>query len=106
LGNRVLAKDIEKLEGQIIDGRDLSEAIKSSSHLPKSVGFVVGIGEESGDLSRVLLDVAQSYSEEVEIVSGRLAEMLNPILIVVLGLAVGFIVAAILLPITDFSQVR
>ena len=47
-----------------------------------------------------------SYNEEVELVSSRLTELLNPILIVVLGLAVGFIVAAILLPITDFSQVQ
>ena len=66
----------------------------------------MGVGEESGDLSRVLRDVAEGYNEEVEVVATRLTDLVNPILIVFLGLAVGFIVAAILLPITDFSQVQ
>jgi type IV pilus assembly protein PilC len=50
--------------------------------------------------------VAQNYDEEVEVVSGRLTELLNPVLVVFLGLVVGFIVAAILLPITDFSRIQ
>jgi len=106
LGNRVLSEDVERLEKAVVEGRDLSEAIKESKALPKSIGFVVGVGEESGELSRVLKEVAESYNEEVEIVSGRLTDLVNPILIVFLGLVVGFIVAAILLPITDFSQVQ
>lgn len=106
LGNRLLADDVTALEKVVIDGSDLSEALKGSRHLPKSIGFVVGVGEETGELPRVLREVADSYNEEVEIVASRLTDMINPILIVVLGLIVGFIVAAILLPITDFSQIQ
>jgi general secretion pathway protein F len=106
LGNRILAEDVARLETAVIQGRDLSEAIKQSVALPKSIGFVVGVGEESGELPRVLREVALSYNEEVELITGRIADLVNPILIVVLGLAVGFIVAAILLPITDFSNVQ
>lgn len=106
LGNRILAEDAARLETAVIEGRDLSEAIKHSVALPKSIGYVVGVGEESGELPRVLREVAFSYNEEVELVTGRIADLVNPILIVVLGLAVGFIVAAILLPITDFSNVQ
>jgi type II secretory pathway component PulF len=54
----------------------------------------------------VLREVAESYNDEVEVASGRLTDLLNPVLIVVLGLVVGFIVAAILLPITDFSNIQ
>ena len=106
LGNRVLADDVMRIEQAVLEGRDLSEAIKKSVVLPRAIGFVVGVGEEPGALARVLREVAEGYNEEVEVVSGRLTEMLNPILIVALGVLVGFIVAAILLPITDFSQLQ
>ena len=106
LGNKVLADDVTVLERAVVEGQDLSEALKNSRYLPKSIGFVVGVGEETGELSRVLRDVADSYNEEVELVAGRITDLINPILIVFLGVAVGFIVAAILLPITDFSQVQ
>lgn len=106
LDNRVLRNEVETLESAVLNGEDLSAALKSSKYLPRSLGFVVAVGEESGDLPRVLHELAQSYNEEVEITSGRLTEIVNPVMIVFLGLIVGFIVAAILLPITDFSQVQ
>lgn len=106
LGNRLLADEIARLETKVIEGADLSESLKDCRYMPKSIGFVVGVGEESGELSRVLREVARGYNEEVEVVSGRLTDLVNPILIVFLGVAVGFIVAAILLPITDFANIQ
>ena len=67
---------------------------------------VVAIGEETGELASILADVARGFEEEVEVASGRLTELISPILIVFLGLVVGFIVAGILLPITDFSSIQ
>jgi general secretion pathway protein F len=105
-GNAALAEDLERLEREVVEGTSFSEAIKRSRVLPPSVGFVAGVGEESGELHGVLRDVAESYTEEVEVAATRLTELLNPILIVFLGIVVGFIVAAILLPITDFSNIQ
>lgn len=105
-GSVLLAEDIARLEKEVLDGASLSESLKRSPILPASIGFVAGVGEESGELDQVLREVAESFNEEVEVTSGRLTELLNPVLIVVLGLVVGFIVAAILLPITDFSQIH
>jgi general secretion pathway protein F len=106
IGNRFLEAEIAGLERQILDGRDLSDALRASRILPKSLSFVVGVGEESGELPRVLKELAEGFNQEVEIVSERLTDVMNPILIVILGSIVGFIVAAILLPITDFSQIQ
>lgn len=106
LGNLVLSEEVEKLEKGVLEGADMSDVLKDSKQWPKAIGFVVGVGEESGELARVLKELAEGYNEEVDVVSGRLAEIVNPILIVFLGLVVGFIVAAILLPITDFSNVQ
>lgn len=106
LGNLALAGEVERMERAIIEGQDLSDALKVSPHFPKSLGFVVGVGEEAGELPQVLDEVARGYNEEVTVQSGRVADALTPVLIVFLGLVVGFIVAAILLPITDFSQIQ
>jgi type II secretory pathway component PulF len=105
-GSEILAQDVARLEKEVLEGASLSESLKRSPILPKSVGFVAGVGEESGELDQVLREVAESFNEEVEVTSGRLTELLNPVLIVFLGLVVGFIVAAILLPITDFSRIH
>ncbi len=106
VGNRALADEVGRLEKEVLEGSSLSGALKRSRLLPPSVGFMAGVGEEAGDLEGVLREVAQNYDEEVEVVSGRLTEILNPVLVVFLGLIVGFIVAAILLPITDFSKIQ
>jgi type II secretory pathway component PulF len=106
VGNAVLEEDVARLEKEVTEGRSFSEALKRSAVLPASMGFVAAVGEESGELGEVFREVADTYNDEVDVASTRLTDLLNPILIVVLGLAVGFIVAAILLPITDFSQVN
>ncbi len=105
-GNVALSEDLERLEKEVVEGASFSEAIKRSRVLPRSVGFVAGVGEESGELQSVLRDVAESYTDEVELAATRLTDLLNPVLIVFLGIVVGFIVAAILLPITDFSNIQ
>jgi general secretion pathway protein F len=106
VGSAALADDIARLEREVMEGASLSEALKRSPVLPPAVGFIAGVGEESGELNEVLAEVAESYNEEVDVASGRLTDLLNPVIIVFLGLVVGFIVAAILLPITDFSNIQ
>ncbi|HLY08744.1 MAG TPA: type II secretion system F family protein [Planctomycetota bacterium] len=106
VGSAAMSDDVSRLEREVLEGSSLSEALKRSRILPPAIGFVAGVGEETGGLHEVLREVADSYNDEVDIASGRLTELLNPVLIVVLGLIVGFIVAAILLPITDFSNVQ
>jgi general secretion pathway protein F len=105
VGSAAMADDIARLEREVTEGASLSDALKRSRVLPPAVGFVAGVGEESGELHEVLREIAESYNDEVDVASGRLTDLLNPVLIVVLGLVVGFIVAAILLPITDFSNI-
>jgi general secretion pathway protein F len=105
VGSAALADDIGRIEREVTEGSSLSEALKRSRVLPAAVGFVAGVGEESGDLNLVLREVGDSYNDEVDVAAGRLTDLLNPVLIVFLGIVVGFIVAAILLPITDFSNI-
>jgi type II secretory pathway component PulF len=106
VGNGALEAELFRLEEEIVSGSSLSQALAGCRLLPPALGLVAGVGEEAGDLSGALREVADTYDQEVEVAATRLTDLLNPVLIVVLGVVVGFIVAAILLPITDFSNVQ
>jgi general secretion pathway protein F len=106
VGNMALADDIARIEKEVVEGARFSDALRRSQALPTTVSFMAGVGEEAGELPEVLREIAESYNDEVEVAATRLTDLLNPVLIVFLGLIVGFIVAAILLPITDFSNVQ
>jgi len=106
VGNAALAEDIARVEREVREGASLSDALRRSAILPPTVSFAAGVGEESGELQEVLREIAAGYDEEVQLAATRLTELLNPVLIVFLGIVVGFIVAAILLPITDFSHIQ
>jgi len=65
---------------------------------------MIAVGERSGELEPMLLKVADTYEHQVDMAIGRMLSLLEPIMILVMGVAVGFIVLAILLPIFEASQ--
>lgn len=83
------------------EGRGLSEPMKESGLFPPMVINMVSIGEETGSLDFMLDKVASFYGAEVEDMSGRLQTLLEPLLIMILGVVIGFIAIAMLLPMFD-----
>ena len=67
------------------------------------VGYMVAVGEQSGQLEEILDRIAESYEEELDLTIQRLTSMIEPIIIILLAVVVGFIIAAVLLPLLDFS---
>jgi type IV pilus assembly protein PilC len=67
------------------------------------VGYMVSVGEQSGQLEEILDRIAESYEEELDLSIQRLTAMIEPIIIILLAVVVGFIIAAVLLPLLDFS---
>ena len=68
------------------------------------VGYMVSVGEQSGQLEEILDRIAESYEEELDLAIQRLTALIEPIIIVLLAVVVGFIIAAVLLPLLDFSS--
>ena len=68
------------------------------------VGYMVSVGEQSGQLEEILDRIAESYEEELDLTIQRLTSMIEPIIIILLAVVVGFIIAAVLLPLLDFSS--
>jgi general secretion pathway protein F len=103
VGNTRLAQVIEEARTSIQEGESIAAPLKRSGEFPPLVYHMVAIGERSGDLEGMLNNVANAYEAQVETRIGALTSLLEPLMIVGMGLVVAFIVLSILLPILQIN---
>lgn len=104
LDNRILRQAIEETTDAVREGESLAEPLRRSGVFPPMLAQMAAVGEKSGDLENMLFRVASAYEHQVDMTLNGLLSLLEPIMILVMGVAVGFIVLAILLPIFQASQ--
>lgn len=104
IGNKVIEKELKDAANQVRNGKPLSEPIAKSAYFPPIVAQMLSVGEETGQIDTVLIKVADFYEEEVETLIDGLASIIEPIMIVVLGGAVGLIAASVMGPIASLSK--
>ncbi len=107
LGNARLEKVIEEATGSIREGESIAEPLRRSGQFPPIVTHMIAVGEKSGQLEQMLESVATSYDSQVETNVQALTSLLEPLMIVVMGAAVGFIAFSIMMPLiqmNDFVQ--
>jgi general secretion pathway protein F len=102
--NRVLKQVISEIHDRIIEGADIATPLKKSGVFPPVVGYMVSIGEQSGQLEEILDRISESYDDEIELTVQKVTSLIEPVLIICLAGGVGFIVLAILLPILEIGQ--
>ncbi|MBI5179342.1 MAG: type II secretion system F family protein [Nitrospinae bacterium] len=102
--NTVYAEAIEKAAAQIREGAGIAESLAPSALFPPVALQMVAAGEKSGQSAKLLMQVARDQGAELENRITVLMSLVQPALIIVMGLIVGFIVMAILLPIFEISQ--
>jgi general secretion pathway protein F len=104
VGNEILAAVVEKSRTSISEGRPISEEFRRSKQYPPIVVHMISVGELSGNLEEMLSNVAEAYENEVETATTGLISLLEPLLIIIMGVIVGFIVLSILLPIFEMNN--
>jgi type IV pilus assembly protein PilC len=97
-GNEVFANMLGRVHDSIRQGDTFAGPLRQSKTVDLIVSNMVAVGEETGDLDKMLLKVADNYDEQVDVLVASLMSMLEPIMIVVLGAVVMVIVLAIFLP--------
>jgi general secretion pathway protein F len=102
--NAVLAEALDTVRQRVAEGADIATPLKQSKVFPPVVAYMIGVGEESGRLEELLKKTAEAYDEEVEVASQKMTALLEPLMIVVMAVIVGFIVLSILLPILKMSN--
>jgi type IV pilus assembly protein PilC len=100
-GNAVFERVFTRIYDSIREGETISVPLKESRLVDDIVVNMIDVGEETGDLDTMLNKIADNYDEEVEVLVESLMSLLEPIMIVVLGGIVGFIVIALFLPLVQ-----
>ncbi|MDH3392674.1 MAG: type II secretion system F family protein [Desulfobulbaceae bacterium] len=104
IGNAAIIREFDRLRDRMTEGHGISAPLRTAKYFPPMVVNMVAIGEESGRLEEMLLEIAKHYDEEVEYAARGLSEAVGPILIVALTVVVGFFAMAIFLPIWDLTK--
>jgi type II secretory pathway component PulF len=105
VGYSVLKSQTQALEERIKDGSSLSGAMRVSGFFGDFAINVVHIGEEGGSLEKSLERIADNYEKEVDTALKKLMRLLEPLIILFMGMVVGFIVLAMLLPIFQINLI-
>ncbi len=104
VNNQYLADTLDMVRMKIAEGADIATPLKTSKVFPPVVGYMIAVGEEGGRLEELLRRIAEAYEEEVEMAAQKMTSMLEPIMIVVMAVVVGFIILSVLLPILEMSN--
>ena len=102
--NVIIADVIDNTVDEIQAGKSLASPLAQSRWFPSIVVQMISVGEQSGELEAMLSKIADTYDRDVESQIMAMTSMLEPVMILVMGLIVGFIVVSILLPIFEMNQ--
>ncbi|MCD5390665.1 type II secretion system inner membrane protein GspF [candidate division NPL-UPA2 bacterium] len=105
VGNSVFSHAIEVARDEVGEGENIANPLGRSRIFPPIVIRMVSVGEESGNLEGMLLKVAETYDDEIQTRVTALTSLLEPLIILTMGLVVGFVVLAVLLPIFEMNQI-
>jgi type IV pilus assembly protein PilC len=104
VGNGIIAEAVMQARARIREGDRINDPLEKSRMFPPMVVHMISIGEESGALDSMLGKIAEFYEQEVEATLQSLTSAIEPVLIVLLGFCVGFIVIAMFMPLIQVIQ--
>ncbi len=103
-GNEVYSKALQKVHDAIREGESMADPLRATKVCDSIVVNMIDVGEETGDLDKMLIKIADNYDSDVDVLVGSLISILEPVMVVVLGVIVGFIVIALFAPMISLIQ--
>jgi type IV pilus assembly protein PilC len=104
VGNMVYERALKKVQEGIREGESFAAPLRATRVCDALVTNMIDVGEETGDLDKMLLKIADNYDEQVDTLVGSLVSLLEPVMVIVLGGIVGTIVVALFLPIIELLK--
>jgi len=104
IGNAAISRDFDYVRDRIEEGAGISTPLKSAKYFTPMVIDMIAIGEESGNIDEMLMEITKHYDDEVEYSVKGLSDAIGPILIVGLAAVVGFFALAIFMPMWDLTK--
>ncbi len=107
VNNKFTESEIRKIKERVLKGENLADPIKEVGVFPPMLSSMVKIGEESGALDDILFKTADFYDDELERAVQAFTAMLEPIMIIVMGIIIGFIIISMVTPMFNmFSSIK
>ena len=103
-GNYVIQKAFRDAKEFIVEGGSMTVPFSKNKYIPSMMVQMIGIGEQTGALDTLMAKLANFYEEEVEQLTAALLSVIEPVMIVFLGLVIGFIVVALYLPVFQIAE--
>ena len=104
LDNQVYSKTLEEVRSNVREGTSLAKPLRDSGVFPPLVTRMIAVGEQTGEMEEMLTKVADIYDQQVETMVSTLTSLLEPVMILIIGAVMGFIVFAVLLPIFNLTS--
>ena len=104
-GNEVFSKAIREAANSVRSGQTLADPLARNGEFPPMVTRMIGVGEKTGALETMLEKIADFYDSEVKSMVDNLTSMIEPMLLVVMGVIVGGIIIGLFMPIMNLSQI-
>ncbi|HWE02707.1 MAG TPA: type II secretion system F family protein [Tepidisphaeraceae bacterium] len=103
-GNEVYSRALVKVHDAIREGESMADPLRATKVCDSIVVNMIDVGEETGDLDKMLMKVADNYDNDVDVLVSSLISILEPVMVVVLGVIVGFIVIALFMPMISLIE--
>src|SRR5207253_1655156 len=100
-GNITIQEAVDRVRDSIREGESLTGPMRDSPIFPPMVVQMIGVGEETGELERMLVSIADFYETEVDTDVKALTSIIEPIVMIVMGVVIGCIVMSVFIPILE-----
>ena len=104
VGNVIISNAIEDVHGSIREGDPIADPLRASGIFDELLVNMIDVGEETGELDKMLMKIADNYEADVDVAVEGMSSLLEPLLIVGMGLVVGFIVISLFLPLVSIIK--
>jgi len=104
LDNAYFKEHMDEVKAGVRRGRDLAQPLRETGLFPSMMIHMVELGQRSGEIEDMLIKVADTYDDDVRLTIDAIVALIEPVIIIVMGIFVGFLVISILLPILNMSQ--
>jgi general secretion pathway protein F len=104
VGNSVYVQTLSNVRENVREGTSLATPLRESGVFPPLVTRMIAVGEQTGEMEEMLVKIGDMYDLQVETYVSTLTSLLEPVMILIIGVIIGFIVFAILLPIFDLTS--
>lgn len=103
-GNAVMTRAVHAARERIVAGADIATPLRESGVIGPAIAHMIAVGERTGELERMLVTIAESVEERTDITVQRISSVIEPVIIVIMAVVVGFIMYATLLPILQVAD--